>query len=758
MHFSADNLIEIDAQTVQDERVENCAACGRLRLNFTWGSAMSLRNILDYLAPRPATSARVATTATSNFRWAGRGSEVRAGLFHLLDPLVYVFDSRRSPCEEPSAIDLALPIGSVAVQPATRELPYWPNYQILQPHQRRHYLQWLAGNRTSVPSELGYTFLFFYNLERRALVDRGDARLIFTEVNRLRRLYVGSGQPASGSWENYSGRFLWALLLAHTEALTRDDLRAHLLATKGWSDDTLASALACLLARGCRLTASIAFPLAAALPQSLRSIVQRRVPQEFEDLFKKRFREQYPDGMEVRPSAAKRLIVYRPASNVLPPLEISFNDPLGARSQFKPLSTIWNACTEDLKKLGTLSKWGTDLDAVKRWEAMPDELRAGADHPLTDEFCKLVDARADENGQTVIKADDLAAVLDPEGPAKLTLIRSRRLCQTAEGIGYFLEPDARLTGRAYKPGEQVIAFLKLSTAPVDPGRYGPAACMLQFGFLVAAADGAADARELGVISQHIEAAFELQEDEVRRLERLRVLLQQTGPDKPLLRRLVRNLGKLQRQAIAKLLVAIIMADGVVTAQERKALKAACTLLTVDFTQVERLLPQDSTSDEPVTVVPAKPGTPGERLPAPPEQKFTLDKTAIAAILAETRDVAQMLAKAMATADDGEAGEEDVPDAAPATVAAQAVAAVASPLPATAAAATTAGPEAKYQPLHVALIARDRWPIGEAETLARGHGLMLAGAIDAINEWAAEACGGPLYYEEEGFLVVERSLL
>ncbi len=256
---------------------------------------MSLRGILNYLNPQSPIPVKAVPVLTPNFRWAGRGSEVQAGLFHLFDPLTYVFDSRRGQCDEPAAMDLALPVSSVTVPPAGRELGYWPNYRSLQPHQRRIYLQWLAGNRSSVPPELGYTFLFFYNVERRALIDQADIRLIAWEVMRLRALYAGSGQAISGSWEGYSSRLLWLLMLVHNELKT-EDVRSLAKSTSHWTEDSMACVLACLISREGRLTSSLAFSMAAFLPQSLRSIVQRRVPGEFEALFKKRFREQFSDG------------------------------------------------------------------------------------------------------------------------------------------------------------------------------------------------------------------------------------------------------------------------------------------------------------------------------------------------------------------------------------------------------------------------------------------------------------------------------
>ncbi len=36
--------------------------------------------------------------------------------------------------------------------------------------------------------------------------------------------------------------------------------------------------------------------------------------------------------------------------------------------------------------------------------------------------------------------------------------------------------------------------------------------------------------------------------------------------------------------------------------------------------------------------------------------------------------------------------------------------------------------------------------------------MLSGAIEALNEWSTDVYGGQLFVEEEGFIVVERSLI
>src|ERR1039458_2586270 len=70
--------------------------------------------------------------------------------------------------------------------------------------QRRSYLQWLEQGRASIPTELGYAFLFIYGLERRALVDRADQPDIFRSDRPTAIVFAmaraGKGIDSNGTW------------------------------------------------------------------------------------------------------------------------------------------------------------------------------------------------------------------------------------------------------------------------------------------------------------------------------------------------------------------------------------------------------------------------------------------------------------------------------------------------------------------------------------------------------------------------------
>ncbi len=65
---------------------------------------------------------------------------------------------------------------------------------------------------------------------------------------------------------------------------------------------------------------------------------------------------------------------------------------------------------------------------------------------------------------------------------------------------------------------------------------------------------------------------------------------------------------------------------------------------------------------------------------------------------------------------------------------------------------------RYAAFYQALLSRDQCTVAEADRLARQHGHMLSGALDAINEWGTERFGGPLFFLEGNQLLLERERL
>ncbi len=418
------------------------------------------------------------------------------------------------------------------------------------------------------------------------------------------------------------------------------------------------------------------------------------------------------------------------------------------------------------------------------------------EHPLAPRLRTLVPECTDPQGRTLIPLSRLAELLEDGPRERLTPTQSVRLCETIEQAGYCVEPDARLTGKSYRGDETVTAFTKKGDEQTSPQRYKSASLFLRMGVAVAAADGQADERELATIMEQVEALFDLNEHERRRAGALAMLLVTSGNDTAGLARLVRGLDDDRKQAVAKLLLAVAAADGVVTKEEIRALRKLHKTLGFDKGEIDRALESlRHLGEAPVKVQPATAGPEGEVIPAAPgeaeeeEREFRLDRSAIAAIMADTREVARMLADAMAADEEPVAGPEwqtrwagpavleaQSPAAQPALAAAEesppaneppvapppaqvAPAAVAAPAPDTPPARDGLPPvPPRYAALYHLLVARKQWPTREAADLAREQGLMLNAALDALNEWAADACGGQLFYEEDECIMIEQEYL
>lgn len=690
--------------------------------------------------------------------WLGLGTTVRigSGAIELHDPLAYFRDEApRIDDAEPAAINLKLPIANNAQMPESRELPYWPRYDQLTPNQRRVYLNWLSHRRSFAPPELGYTFLFIYGLERRALLERQDVKLIFKELLRLRNLYQTSVEKVSRSFDRYTSSFLWYLLLCEPSVLAERHFEAFARSIGQWDEDGLAFALSWLARAKCKLPDWLAFALAGRLPKSQTSVVAKRVGNELHDLFTKRFQSQFNSGFVLQSAKRDRQFSYRPASAALSTMQVSGPDPMGVLSQFNSLSDIWNSCISDLKRLSSAvahSEGGAFT--VATWNAMPTELRTNVDHPLIDQFTRFIEEHTGDNPQTIVTARALATVAGAAPDAKLTTSASRRIAETAANVGYCIEPDPRITGRGFDPDESIVLFLNLDGGAVDAARYAVASTMLNIGIALAHLDGHVDEGKLSLNAQQIDSAFDLNDQERRRLDMLRALRTKYGVELSDVTRPLKHLPQTDRERIAKFSLALVAADGVVTKEELKAIRRLYAALGFDRNQADAelagLTAKPSQDEEPVSVVAASAGVRGETIPTrstdAAAKGLQLNREAINAILKDTSDVARMLAAAMTVeTDDEPKADKEVP-AAP----------IASKMEGTS--ASDPRLPSQYEAFFQSLLRQPQWSRAELSAIAKQQGLMLAGAVDAINQWSTETNGGPLLYEDGDQFSLESAYL
>lgn len=156
-------------------------------------------------------------------RWLSADETIEVAGEKISGGLIYVGEDRNSRygSSEPSLINPKLKVARGIVDIAERLTSYWPSYDNITPEARRAYLQWLSSGRKAPHANIGYVFLFFYGLERRAFVDAktnqaaaAEIPSIIAEVERLLSIY-----DENHSFNTYASRFVD--FLRHGQVLAR---------------------------------------------------------------------------------------------------------------------------------------------------------------------------------------------------------------------------------------------------------------------------------------------------------------------------------------------------------------------------------------------------------------------------------------------------------------------------------------------------------------------------------------------------------
>ncbi len=679
--------------------------------------------------------------STSRQCWQPQDREVEIGSHTVKGGLIYVGTNLPSVSEwlgtEPALIDPSLARDIRNPDHGGAGMAYWPAYESIHPRCRSAYLAWLEGGRSDPGAYIGYVFLYFYGLERRALHDAAnrsaaDRELpqIETEVQRLLSVY---GQ--NRSFRGYALQFLEIL------RLRAGDWQPESEPPQGLVHNELS--LAFRLAVGQMATAGSPLPAKWALAWArCDGNINLRTPayrceEEFNKIFQICYFEKHGEGLRLKKCKRKILARYRPASP-------SFRGSITVETPYPEVTNL----VGPRRKIQQVALACCDaLDAYSRWlgrnkngrgsllaaALMPPELLASHAPEEFSSLRSLLQQSVGDRPAALLPAVEVLGCWFGTGEnTKLTKSQAVQAAHLLGRAGFGFEPDVRFCGQKPESAGQVVVFPLAGDEGVCPSlEYLAAVVLLHLAVMVSAADGEVGLDEQQHLRDHLAGGLELQQAEIRRLGAYLEWLLLYPPGSLGGKKRIEHLAPQQRATIGELSVAVACADGRVDPDEIKMLTKIFRFLGLDPGTVHEWLHSYQTSGDigPVLVTSGnRQCHPGHPLPtpldgtAPGGAVVRLDPALVAAKLRESEKAAVTLAGIFDDED------QETP---------------AIPLPSTGpAGGTVEGLDGAHSALFRRLAKRASWPRSDYEDLADELGLLPDGAIDLLNDIAFELCDEP----------------
>lgn len=627
-------------------------------------------------------------------------------------------------------IDPTLSVARVGNDKAGIGMPYWPSYSSIPPECRATYLEWLAAGRADGSYNPGYMFLYFYGLERRFFVDTlnlDEKRDLLDEVRRLVEVFS----------DNYSAqRYLREFIEFGLVAITEFAAIQPVFENHGWDVPfSVKLAIGARLQNGESLNSDWVLSWFLCHPEKNLRTSAKRCRDEFTTLFGLRFNERFPQGLKVTKPRTTLKANYEAASrefegSVIPTTEGKpIPDISGLRKPIEIAQEIADAAMEELEKFSRfLGRNPEGRGSVEAHALLPAALRQKFPSKELDEIKTWAGAIVQAGG--LVPVSDVLERLEGERPAQLGKRQLTGAADALARIGFGLAPDPRFALRSPTLNEPVVLFDLGS--PIElledvSTSYQAALMELALATFVAHADGAISEIEKTNLEAQTRSSAHLTDHEKKRLGANLTWFIAVPPDLTLLRRKLKETGADQQVAIRAALVAAAHADGIVSTEEVAGIEKVYRALGLDSNLVYSDLHAREVPDIPMRVRLAQPGVPGEAIPVEPQAPAKgLDAARIASIRQDTDRVSAVLANIFTTDPSNDEDEN------------------------TAALSTLSGLDAKHTALIREVITRPHWTEEDFAELTTRHGLMVAGALETVNEWAFGVHDETLLEEYDGY--------
>jgi uncharacterized tellurite resistance protein B-like protein len=673
--------------------------------------------------------------------WVPCGESITIGNTTIPGGMIYVGNSLKSDygVNDPCLIDPSKPVAQHGDY-TERQMGYWPSYSDISSTARRAYLNWLSDGRRDPATDIGFVFLFFYGLERRAIVDtlsdesaQADLPIIAEELRRLLSIYGGK----SKSFNGYASEFLdWITLPSYPSRLYEQPLPE--LSRSFQLPLHLRLALGQAAKDGKPVPSSLALGWAKLERNITFRTPATRCPEEFDQLFLVKYSELFNQGLILPPNKTKLKLLYRPASagfrardSLIKVLD-DIPDVTVLTAPIKKLAEVVEAATKDLEPFSRLmAKNPAARDTCEGLLRLPASLWPESSQKRLLQLKEKVG-----EGMRTMKYEDALYSLFEEAVANKDSIVP--LARILESICVGIEPNVLLGAKPPEPADQIVLFaMPYSEVPTrTDGPFLVAELTLQLASAVAAADGDFSLGETVHLRELVNSWRHLTQGQKSRLLAHIEFLSYTPASLTPLKKRIGRFAIGNREMIAESMARVAHVDGDVSPDAIKVLEKIYNVLGVSASKVFSHLHVAASGSEASKLQVT--GT------AEPEGRFTLNRDRIAARQADTEKVQALLANIFSDSDETEA--DIVEDAPPP-----------EPPPDGATGEMLLGLDQAHSTLARRMLARQEWSREDLLQMAAELDLMLDGALEHINDAAFDAYDMP-FVENDDPVVLNAEVL
>ena len=669
-------------------------------------------------------------------RWVSPGETVRIDKLEITRGFFYFggrLNSLNGYGTESSLVDPPLKINANSPDYAGEQMDYWPSYEHLSPGSRAAYVEWLASNRSDPETYIGYVFLYFYGIERRLLVDDkngaippDERKALMLELKRLKSIY-----GHNRSFNGYVTGFLSHLWVANHQN-DKEQPGHDLLVAKRNFTSVFKFLLANAVQNGEPVNEELALAWVKSHPDYSLRTPTRRCENEFNLLFKLRYKSRFDDGLKIKPNKTRLRLDYHTASASLrgdnQSVELDLPDVSLLKTPVKKLMDLAESCTKELEPLSRfIGRPGNSRDSLGAFCLLPNDLTGLAPDPRLERIKAWMNSRISVYDR-LVSVESIFEHLGEKPPLKINKKEAEMLSDVAEKAGFGIAPDIRFHQAKPDIDGKIMLFAGGHGEDFSPSsEFRKVGTILRLGSLVAGIDNHIADSEIELLEGLITQNEKLKETEKRSLHAYMHWRLNTSTNTAGLKKRLEVLNKNEKVAISHMLVGVALADGKIDPAEIRQLEKLYGQLGLDKAMVTsdiHSLSSDRLSraeQEKRTAVQSPP----EAQPAEAASSLSLDRDLLKLYEEETKNVQSVLESIFA--------EDDVLDEPETEMETEAQIPV----------EVIPGLDTKYRNLYEKLITKEKWSPEEMERLCENLQLMTEGAVEAINDWAFDNVDAPL---------------